>query len=120
MITNEEKQWARMAWAVEQWKNQPSKYFFGKREVYNFLRSYIGLDPVIGDTDLYMRHIAQGIKYKYPSCCIKNFADLAFKGIPSALYYDLIGRGHQSKSPDYIMCDKCFHDFIRTSKTAQG
>ena len=101
--------WKRMVLAVEEWRHQPRKFNFGRREVRDFVRTYSELGLEIGNTDLYMVHIVNGIKFKYPSCCIKNFADMAFQGIPVALYYDLIGRGNKPLS-EHIMCDKCFYD----------
>lgn len=107
-ISPETANWQRMVWAYDRWQYEPAKYSFGKRDVRNFLRTYEGAHAVIGDTDRYVHYIANGIKFKYPSCCIKNFADLTFQGVAPAVYYDMIGRGN-NRLLDYIQCDKCFY-----------
>lgn len=63
---------------------------------------------VESNTKTYNHMVKLGMEYKYPDCCIRQFARMSSKGVPPALYYALIGRKELIEL-DYTPCDTCYN-----------
>ncbi len=66
----------------------------------------------------YELHYNNGIRFGYPKCCVEQFATEAAIGIvPIALHrarkYGFSWKRFVSIGPDYVMCDKCFEEYVK-------
>lgn len=79
------------------------------RKIKGFLKSQEPIESKEVRSKIFDRHVGLGLHFKYPKCCIINFARMSYQGIPPALYYALTGRGNPPEV-EYVMCDKCFEN----------
>lgn len=59
-------------------------------------------------------HMAEGLRYGFKECCIKNYVNLMMLRMPPALFmYQVLGQNTQGVG--YVMCPLCYEEYDKAN-----